>query len=77
VALLIANNMRRLLRDDGQLSGAKIIQFIRDFAGEQGLVTSEIVQQFFDYYRPSFHPFDHDTKVLEQHWREKLQLAAA
>lgn len=75
IGLLIANNMRRLLKADQQLASKEIIQFLWAFAGPDGLVTTKVIKEFLDYYRPSFHPTDHNTKILEQQWREKLQLA--
>lgn len=27
-----------------------------------------------NYYRPEFHPDDHDTHALEQKWKERLAI---
>lgn len=39
--------------------------------GRNGLFT-RLAPQYFDYYKPSFHPNDHDTRALLEEWREKL-----
>lgn len=76
VLLLILNNWQRLLRGDGQLAARPLARFLWQFAGPGGLVTARVVREFLDYFRPRFHPKDHDTQALEQHWRQKLQLAS-
>ena len=39
--------------------------------GRNGLFT-RLWPQYLDYYKPSFHPNDHDTRALLEEWREKL-----
>ncbi len=39
--------------------------------GRNGLFT-RLAPQYLDYYKPGFHPNDHDTRVLLEEWREKL-----
>lgn len=75
LAFLIANNMQRLLRADRALSVKGLAQFIKDFTGTGGLVTWQTIKAFMDYYRPSFHPFDHNTKDLEKTWHQRLKLS--
>lgn len=77
VALLIVNNMRRLLAADRQLSLKGILGFSRRISGKQGLLNRQTMTGFSDYFRRNFHPFDHDTKALEQLWHQRLQLALA
>lgn len=71
---LISNNMRRLLKADRVLSLKGITQFIKEGVGHRGLLTLQTVKDFVDYYRPDFHPFDHDTKALEKIWQQRLDL---
>ncbi|MGH8353408.1 MAG: metal-dependent hydrolase [Pseudomonas sp.] len=62
-----------LLRRDGQLFNWR--------AWKNGLVTlfglrdgffTRLIGPYFDYYRPGFHPKDHDTRALEKRWKEHL-----
>ncbi|MFW2057991.1 metal-dependent hydrolase [Acinetobacter haemolyticus] len=76
VTFLIANNARRLLQAEKLLSMKGIAQFLYQATGEGGLITWKVVKDFMDYYRPRFHPFQHDTKALEQLWHTRLQLTA-
>lgn len=39
--------------------------------GRNGLFT-RLAPQYLDYYKPNFHPNDHDTRALLDEWREKL-----
>ena len=34
-----------------------------------------LIRPWLDYFRPGFHPFDHDTKALETRWKEQLDFA--
>lgn len=62
-----------LLRKDGQLfnwrswgTGLKML-----FGPRNGFLT-KLLLPYLDYYRPGFHPLDHDSKALEQRWRQRL-----
>lgn len=62
-----------LLRKDGQLSnwhswkkGLGMLLGLRS-----GFLT-QLVRPYLDYYRPGFHPKDHDTHGLECRWRQRL-----
>jgi len=74
LTFLIANNTRRLLKADRMLSLQGIAQFLKEGVGHRGLLTLQTVKDFLDYYRPDFHPFDHDTKALEKLWQQRLDL---
>jgi predicted metal-dependent hydrolase len=62
-----------LLRKDGQLfnwrSWGKGLKTL--FGPRNGFLT-KLIPSYLDYYRPGFHPFDHDSKTLEQRWRQRL-----
>jgi predicted metal-dependent hydrolase len=48
------------------------MQGIRMYFGKNGLVKN-IWKDYIDYYRPSFHPWDHDNRELLQEWIAKGQ----
>lgn len=53
---------------DGKLFSPKVwMQGIRMYFGKNGLVKN-IWKDYIDYYRPSFHPWDHDNRELLQEW---------
>lgn len=62
-----------LLRKDGQLfnwrSWGKGLKML--FGPRNGFL-SKLLLPYLDYYRPGFHPLDHDSKALEQRWRQRL-----
>jgi len=62
-----------LLRKDGQLfnwrSWGKGLKML--FGPRNGFLT-KLLLPYLDYYRPGFHPLDHDSKALEQRWRHHL-----
>lgn len=62
-----------LLRKDGQLfnwrSWGKGLKML--FGPRNGFLT-KLLLPYLDYYRPGFHPLDHDSKALEQRWRHRL-----
>jgi hypothetical protein len=62
-----------LLRKDGQLfnwrSWGKGLKML--FGPRHGFLT-KLLLPYLDYYRPGFHPLDHDSKALEQRWRQRL-----
>ncbi|PJI50024.1 MULTISPECIES: metal-dependent hydrolase [Pseudomonas] len=65
-----------LLRRDGQLfnwrswkHGLGVLLHPR-----RGYLVS-LIRPWLDYFRPGFHPFDHDTKALETRWKEALDFA--
>jgi predicted metal-dependent hydrolase len=62
-----------LLRKDGQLfnwrSWGKGLKTL--FGPHNGFLT-KLLLPYLDYYRPGFHPLDHDSKALEQRWRQRL-----
>ncbi len=62
----------RMLAADGQLF--KFRQNIKGFRflfGIKGLF-ADLVPQFFDFFRPGFHPSQHDTVALLEEWKQKL-----
>ncbi|OBY90111.1 metal-dependent hydrolase [Pseudomonas sp. AU11447] len=73
---VIAGFQINLLRRDGQLfnwrswkHGLGVLLHPR-----RGYFVS-LIRPWLDYFRPGFHPFDHDTKALETRWKEQLDFA--
>ncbi|HCR1634363.1 metal-dependent hydrolase, partial [Pseudomonas aeruginosa] len=44
------------------------------FGLRKGFFT-RLLLPYLDYYRPGFHPSDHDTAKLEKYWKDKLAFA--
>ena len=62
----------RMLQADGQLS--KVRQNLRGLNylfGPRGLFLG-LSGKFLDYFKPGFHPRQHDTDALVESWRERL-----
>lgn len=62
-----------LLRKDGQLFNWRswALGLRKLFGPREGFFT-KMIGPYLDYYRPGFHPKDHDTTELENRWRERL-----
>ncbi len=62
----------RLLHADGKLLDVRNNwRGFKSLFGRQGRMT-RLAPKFLDFFRPGFHPNDHDTKALVTEWREKL-----
>lgn len=74
VVLLITQSYfaYRLLKQDGQFN-AKSLGVIYKYAYsfKHGIITG-MLPELVDYFRPGFHPNDHDTNALLARWKEKL-----
>ncbi|WP_224965005.1 metal-dependent hydrolase [Acinetobacter guillouiae] len=72
---LMTYGTARLLIADKKFLSKKHLQSISQIAHPKtGLFNIIVLKEFFDYIRPSFHPFDYDTKQLEQRWQKELSL---
>ncbi|WAJ35786.1 metal-dependent hydrolase [Pseudomonas sp. GOM7] len=62
-----------LLRKDGQLFNWRswALGLRKLFGPREGFFT-KMIGPYLDYYRPGFHPKDHDTTELENRWRARL-----
>ncbi|WP_410210336.1 metal-dependent hydrolase [Aquirhabdus sp.] len=74
VGLAIHNCVRLLHADQKLLSRQHLKSIAKGFHPRTGIFNLSVMNGFIDYFYPSFHPFDHDTQQLEQHWRQQLQL---
>ncbi|PQA34253.1 metal-dependent hydrolase [Amnimonas aquatica] len=62
----------RLLHADGKLLDVRNNwRGFKSLFGRQGRMT-RLAPKFLDFFRPGFHPNDHDTKALVAEWRERL-----
>jgi predicted metal-dependent hydrolase len=58
---------------DGKLFSPKVWwQGLKMYFGKNSLIKN-IWSDYVDYYRPSFHPWDHDNRALLQEWIDKGQ----
>lgn len=64
----------RLLAKDGKLAPQHWLKAANTFYGVRGLFTKAI-PHFLDYFRPNFHPNDHDTLQLLRTWKDNLSFA--
>lgn len=69
---IVTSGHLRLLWADGSLfkwkENWKGLTFLWGWKG----LFPRLAKQYFDFYRPSFHPNDHDTVQLLDEWREKM-----
>ena len=64
----------RLMRQDGQARSWRAWgRYARTLLGRHGFFT-RMIGDYLDYYRPGFHPGDHDTRALEASWKQRLAL---
>ncbi|NQD94092.1 metal-dependent hydrolase [Pseudomonas sp. CrR25] len=62
-----------LLRKDGHLLNWRSWkQGLGMLFGLRSGFLVNLLLPYLDYYRPGFHPNDHDTRNLEQRWRQRL-----
>ena len=64
----------RLLKKDRKLSPKYWLHAASTFYGPRGLFIKSL-PHFLDYFRPSFHPNDHDTVELLKEWKAKLSFS--
>lgn len=61
-----------LMKVDGQLSNWRSwARFAKFSFGRKGIVF-QIFKRYPDWFKPGFHPNDHDTSALEAMWKERL-----
>jgi predicted metal-dependent hydrolase len=64
----------RLLKKDHKLSPKYWLHAANTFYGPRGLFVKAI-PHFLDYFRPSFHPNDHDAVAMLKEWKTKLSFS--
>ncbi|MEC7120640.1 MAG: metal-dependent hydrolase [Pseudomonadota bacterium] len=68
--------MAHLMKQDKKLGWRNWTRAVRTMYGvRQGFFT-QIAPELLDYFRPSFHPNDHDTVDLLAEWKQKLNFTA-
>jgi len=64
-----------LMREDKQLLNLKSwARGLNRVWGRRGMF-SAIIPEYLDYFKPGFHPSEHDTDFLLKKWRKQLNLA--
>lgn len=58
-------------RDDERLNVREHANGLRKLFGRRGFISS-ILPRMPEFVRPDFHPDQHDTRALEQQWRDRL-----
>ncbi len=75
VVLFFVQNyfMFRLMKQDGKAAPRHWLCAVRTLYGPKGFI-SQIIPELLDYFRPGFHPNDHDTVALLAKWTDQLGL---
>lgn len=61
-----------LMREDRQLTNARSWrEGLGRIWGRRGMFTA-IIPEYLDYFKPGFHPWDHDTSFLLHKWRKAI-----
>lgn len=69
---VMAYTTARLLHADGKLLDVRNNwRGFKTLFGRQSRMT-RLLPKFLDFFKPDFHPNDHDTKALVAEWRERL-----
>ncbi|MCY1541658.1 putative metal-dependent hydrolase [compost metagenome] len=62
-----------LMRKDGQLFNWRSwARGLKTLFGPRNGYFPKMIKPYLDYYRPGFHPLDHETKALEKRWKARL-----
>lgn len=65
-----------LMREDKELGNLKSWWKGMNTLWGRGGMFSRIIPEYLDYFKPGFHPWDHDTKFLLHKWRKKAGISA-
>ncbi len=72
LAVVLIDQQLRLMAKDGQLfNGKSWAKGMWSLFGYKGFLT-ELTLPLLDYFRPGFHPEDHDSEALEKKYKEML-----
>lgn len=64
-----------LMREDKQLTNLRSWRSgLGRVWGRRGMFTA-IIPEYLDYFKPGFHPWDHDTRFLQRKWRKEIGIA--
>lgn len=74
LAAVATDQQVRLMKQDGELFNLRSWSTgLWNLFGYRGFM-SELTLQYLDYFRPGFHPNDHDSEALEKKWKAYLAL---
>ena len=77
LAIATAINQIRFMRADNQLWNIKTWAYgLNKLFGRRGVITG-LTSDYLDFFKPSFHPWDHENSALVAYWREQLETAMA
>lgn len=61
-----------LMREDKELGNLRSwAKGLNTFWGPKGMFT-QLIPEYLDYFKPKFHPWDHDTNFLLHKWRKRV-----
>ncbi|HET8706493.1 MAG TPA: metal-dependent hydrolase, partial [Pseudomonadales bacterium] len=70
-AVVFVFHVRMLAAEKALFNFGDNVRGMNYLFGRKGLFT-RLVPKFLDYFKPGFHPLDHDTRALLEEWRERL-----
>lgn len=78
VTVLFTHNITRyaawLLEADGY-SEKEALKAVRDYVWRKPGIFARGWRTYFSWYRPGFHPWDHDNRALVAHWKADFEAA--
>lgn len=78
VTVLFTHNITRyaawLLEADGY-SEKEALKAVRDYVWRKPGIFARGWRTYFSWYRPGFHPWDHDNRALVAHWKADFEVA--
>lgn len=75
LAIATAINQIRFMHADNQLWNIKTWAYgLNKLFGRRGIITG-LTGDYLDFFKPGFHPWDHENSALVAYWREQLETA--
>ena len=74
IPLVLACQLRQMFKDENRFNLTTWSNGFATVFGRKGLLTSQL-GRLADYFRPSFHPLDHDTVALMADWKTRLNFS--
>lgn len=72
LAAVVAAFQVQFMHRDGQLFNLRSWAFgLNKLFGRQGIL-SGLTREYLDFFKPDFHPWDHENSALVAYWRQKL-----
>lgn len=75
LAIATAINQIRFMRADQQLWNFRSwFHGLNKLFGRRGIITG-LTSDYLDFFKPGFHPWDHENSALVAYWRDQLEQA--